>query len=402
MRHSKHIDNKDEVSYFLSLSAEDCAKRSTIMKLFADFGKGPKYNPYDTIDIPAGSYGSKKKNKNKFRTTVGLYIFNKGCIEVFSDVLGYINEPVTADLYEDINASLSSALLEDKIKLEDFKKYMMQSQIYMSCCAALASSHTEAIFDLGKAVAKKKKELIEKKYKDRLANNDIKAASELEAELIAFAKDYLKDDPSVDMYNSGARSSWGNNFKNMYLAKGIVQKTDGEYGIITSSYMEGVAKKDFALTNDSAVSGPFSRANKTADGGYKEKLITAATQHIKVAYGEDCGTKNTIEVTLTKKNINQWLYCFVQEGSKTVELTSDNKAKYIGKTVRMRFSSCCQYTKDKSCICEKCMGTMYKRIGLPNIGLATMIMASSIKQGSLKLFHNSNVSLYTINIDDIF
>jgi hypothetical protein len=402
IRHSKHIDNKSEVDYILSLSSEDCARRSIILDLFADFGDGPKYNPYDTIDIPANVYGHTKKNKNKFKTTIGLYIFNKGCIEEFSDILGYINEPITAGKWEDINTTLSHALLEDKIELEAFKRLMMQSQIYMGCCTALASSHTDAIFDLNKEIAKKKKELIDKKYKDRLAKNDVEAAAELDAELIAYAKEYLKYDPSVDMYNSGARSSWSNNFKNMYLSKGAVKKTDGTFGIITKSYMEGIDKSDFALTNDSAVFGPYSRANKTSDGGYKEKLVTAATQHIKIAFGEDCGTTNTIKITLTKKNIDQWLYCFVKQGNKLVEITSDNKESFIGKTVDMRYSSLCQYTKDKTCICEKCIGTLYRRIGLKNIGLSASISMASIKLSSMKNFHNSTVSLYHVNAEDMF
>ena len=31
----------------------------------------------------------------------------------------------------------------------------------------------------------------------------------LDKELLDYAKELLKDDPSADMFNSGARSSWG-------------------------------------------------------------------------------------------------------------------------------------------------------------------------------------------------
>lgn len=402
MRVSKHINDKESIEYILGLSSKDCARRSIIMDMFANFGDGPRFNPYDTIDIPANTYGNKKKNKNKFRTTVGLYIFNKGCIEPFSDILGYINKPVTSDVWEDINDELSYALLENKITLEDFKRLMLQSQIYMGCCTALASSHTDRLFDLNAVIDKKKKKLLKTKYQKRIDAGDLAAVSELEKELLDFSKEYLKDDDSIDMFNSGARSSWGNNFKKLYNGVGLVTRTDGSFSYISTSYMDGMKPEDFAAINDSAIEGPYARSRKTADGGYKEKLATAATQHIKTIPDTDCGTKNTIPVTLTKKNIKSWMYSYIQEGSKTIELNSDNRDKYIGKTVKMRYSSLCQYTKDKSCICEKCMGSLYRRIGLNNIGLASQIIFSSIKLASMRKMHVSGVSIYTIKADDIF
>lgn len=402
MRVSKHINDKESIEYILGLSSKDCARRSTIMDMFANFGDGPRFNPYDTIDIPANTYGNKKKNKNKFRTTVGLYIFNKGCIEPFSDILGYINKPVTSDVWEDINDELSYALLENKITLEDFKRLMLQSQIYMGCCTALASSHTDRIFDLNAVIDKKKKELLKTKYQKRIDAGDTTAITEFEKELMDFAKDYIKDDDSADMFNSGARASWGNHFKSMYVEKGLVTRTDGSFSFISTSYMDGMKPEDFAAINDSAIEGPYARSRKTADGGYKEKLATAATQHIKTIPDTDCGTKNTITVTLTKKNIKNWIYSYIQEGSKLIELTSDNKDKYIGKTVKLRYSSLCQYTKDKSCICEKCMGSLYKRIGLNNIGLASQIIFSNIKNKAMSAFHNSQISFYSIKPEDIF
>ena len=399
-RYAKHIDDPKVVEEILSLSRERCCEKSLIMDLFADFGKGPRFNPYDTIDIPAGVYGNTKKNKNKFRTTIGLYIFNKGSIEEFSDILGYINKTVDKKVYGSINEKLSYALLENKISLDRFKRFLLQGQIYMSCCSAIAPSHTEAIFDLHKAVTVKKKEL-NKKYAKAIEEKDVAKMTEYEKELIDFAKDYLKDDPSADMYNSGARSSWENNFKNMYLTRNPLQKTDGTYAISTDSYMDGMDPKDFADINDAAVAGPYSRSNKTADGGYKEKLFTAATQHIKVlGEGSDCGTKMTIPVYIDKSNMNQYLYSFVLDGSKFVEITSDNINKYMNKEVKIRYSGFCK--AKNGYICEKCMGTLYRRIGIKNVGLSTMAMMSAIKLGATKLFHDSSTNIYNVDPKSVF
>lgn len=399
IRKSKRIENPKDVEYILSLTSEQAATKSIIMELFADFGNGPRFNTYDTIVIPKGSYGKTKKNKNDFVTTVGLYIFNKGMIEDLSDILGYINEPITEDKYSEINKTLSYARLENKITIQQLKDFIMQSQIYMSCTSALSPSHTMKMLLVTNEVEKKKKQL-EKKYKEAIDNNDLAGINAMEKELLDFCKEYLKDDPSADMYNSGARSTWGNNFKNMYVMKGAVRLSDGSYDFVESSYISGLDKKDFVKTNDSAVGGPYARAVNTQNGGYMEKQFIAAFQHISVlGPGTDCGTDRCITVDLNKKNIGDWMYCFVKQGSSYVEITSDNMDKFIGKTVKVRYSSLC---KSKNGICEKCAGTLFNRLGINNIGMATDQVASKLKNTSMKSFHNSTVNLDEMNIEEVF
>ena len=399
IRKPKLIEKPEDVKYILSISRDDAVSKSLLMELFGDFGNGPRFNTYDIIKIPKGSYGNTKKNKSQFTTTVGLYIFNKGMIEELSDILGYINEPITSKKYDEINEKLSYARLENKITIQQLKDFIMKSQIYMSCVSAFSPSHTMKMLLCTTQVEKKKKEL-EKKYKEGLEKKDLNTINKLENELLDFAKDYLKDDPSADMYNSGARSKWGNNFKNMYVIKGAIQHTDGSYDFVDSSYISGLDKKDFSKMNDAAVSGPYARAVNTANGGAMEKLFISAFQHIKVlGPGTDCGSDKYITVELNEKNINDWIYCFVKQGSNLIEITSDNKDKFIGKTVKMRYSSMC---KSKDGICEKCAGTLFNRLGITNIGLSTAQMASKLKNMSMKSFHDSTINLDEMDIEEVF
>lgn len=400
-RISKHIQKPNDVEEVLALTHERACEKSLIMDWFADFGNGPKFNTYDTIDIPKGYYGSSKKNKNKFTTTVGLWVFNKSFIEPFSHIVGYINEPVTSGVYDDINTQLSYALLEEKITLDQLKDFITQSQIIMSCASAICPSHTMDMLLLTTKAEKKKKEL-EKQYKEELNNKDLSAVKKIEDALVAYAKEELKDSESVDMYNSGARGSWGNNFKNMYLVKGSIRKTDGSYDYVSSSYIEGLNPEDFAKTNDSAVGGPYSRSQKTRYGGYNEKLFTRATQHIRIIPNTDCGTKRTIKVTLTKKNIKNWMYSYyIKSNGNVEEITSDNKDSLVGKTVNMRYSSLCERSKD-GCMCEKCCGTLFRRSGIANAGLTSMVMMSAVKNKAMSSFHDSTLSLVEINPDEVF
>ena len=158
-RHSKEIINKADLDEILNISSEKASEKSTIMEYFGDFGKGPRFNPYDTITVPAGSYGKTKKNKNKFKTTVGLWIFNKAFIEDMSDVLGYINKTVDKKAYNNINQKLSYALLEEKITVDQLKHFIMQTQILMSCASAICPSHTMDMLLLTNKAEVKKKQL---------------------------------------------------------------------------------------------------------------------------------------------------------------------------------------------------------------------------------------------------
>lgn len=400
-RISNHIQKPDDVKEILALTHERACEKSLIMDWFADYGDGPRFNTFDTISIPKGSYGNTKKNKNTFKTTVGLWVFNKSFIEPFSDILGYINEPITDGVYGKINNKLSYALLEEKITVSQLKEFITQSQIIMSCASAICPSHTMDMLLLTNKAEKKKKEL-EKQYKEGLEKGDLSAVKNIENQLISFAKEELKDSESVDMYNSGARSSWGNNFKNMYLVKGSIRKTDGSYDYVSSSYISGLDPKDFAKTNDAAVGGPYSRSQKTRYGGYNEKLFTRATQHIKVIPNTDCGTKRTIKVTLTEKNIKNWMYSYyVKSNGSIEEITSENMNSLIGKTVNMRFSSLCKRTKD-GCVCEACASTLFRRAGVENAGLTSMVMMSSVKNRAMKSFHDSTLELVTIDPNEVF
>jgi hypothetical protein len=401
-RKPKHITKEADLNDIINLTHEEAARKATIMNWFGTFADAPRFNTYDTVEIPAGKYGiDKHKNKKPFTTTVGLWVFNKAFIEPVSNVLGYINETVNGDKYDDINQTLSYALLEDKITVDQLKDFIMQTQILMGCASAICPSHDMDILLLTNQAEIKKKEL-EKKYADRIAQGDIVAMKAVEDELTAWAKQQLKDSESADMYNSGARSSWGNNFKNMYLMRGPLKGTDGNYTYTSSSYMSGMKKDEYSAVNDSAVGGPYSRSRKTQMGGYLEKQFTNATQHIKVLpAGSDCGSTGTITITLTNKNLSMWLYSFIvgNNGSLT-ELTMENKDKYIGKTVKFRYSGLCK--SKNGCICEKCAGTMYRRIGIENIGLGTMIMMSSLKNASMKRFHSNTLNLAELSPDECF
>lgn len=117
--------------------------------------------------------------------------------------------------------------------------------------------------------------------------------------------------------------------------------------------------------------------------------------------GSDCKTKKTKSVKLTEKNIKKWMYSYIMEGETPVELTSKNKGKYIGKTVKIRFSSLCQ-DKKPGCTCNICGGNLPYRRGIQNSGIETTQIASTMKNKSMKSFHDSVQQMHVMDVRRAF
>lgn len=403
-RKSKKITSPKDIEYLVNIKEKDITT-SFIMDTFGEFETGQRFRPYDIIEIPANSYGPEgKKNKKPFVTTVGIWIFNKYFIEEdLFDMFKYVNKTIDKKMYGKLNNEISVAVLEDRLPLETMKRFNMKTQKCMPYISILAPNYTDKMLTCTEVINKKKKELY-KKYEEQIKKGDEIAASRMEKELLDFAIEYMGDDPSMDMFISGARGSIGNNFKNMFVMKGVIKDPDPnakqKYNVAMSNYIDGISPDEYALFANSLAAGPYARAKKTENGGYREKLFLRAFQHLTLdPPGSDCGTKRYIEVILTESNINEWMYSYIIEGSKLVELTSQNKSKYIGKKVKVRFSALCE---SKTGICNKCMGNLYYRLDKTNVGTSLTQIPSVQKNIAMKSFHDSTQSLYDMNLEKIF
>lgn len=403
-RRSKTITNKNDIDYLVNITEKDITT-TFIMEMFGQFDTGQRFNPYDIITIPEKSYGPEgKKNKKPFTTTVGIWIFNKYFIEPhLFDIFKYVNKTVDKGMLGSMNDTISSAVLEDRLPLEYLKDFNMKTQKCMPYISILAPNYTDKMLTCTKAINKKKAELY-KKYEDKIKAGDYVAADEMEKELLDWALEYMGNDPSMDMFLSGARGSIGNNFKNMFVMKGVIKDPDPnakqKYKVMMSNYIDGVSPDEYSILANSLAAGPYARAKKTEQGGYREKLFLRALQDLTLdAAGSDCGTSRYINVQLNNSNISDWMYSYIIEGSKLVELTSENKDKYVGKTVKMRFSALCE---SKTGICNKCMGNLYYRLNKVNIGTALTQIASVQKNVSMKAFHDSTQSLDEMDLSEVF
>ena len=403
-RVSKQITDNKDIDYLLSLTPADITQE-TIMELFGDFGGKRRFNTYDIITIPTWKIGyivngKKVTNSNPFTTTIGRWIFN--IFFIFDDpgiasVIGYVNEDLTKKVYNKIYSSLTYAVLENRITIESYKAYLFKYQFFMQFVSILSPSWSDNIITIADKIEPEKEKLVKANI-DKINNGDIFTTDEISNELLNKSREILKDDPAMDLFNSGI-GSFDNNFKNIFVMRGSVKDPDPTkgYNAITGNFINGIPKTEYSKLANSLSAGPYARAKKTELGGYWEKLFTYAFGHVKLLpEGSDCGTKRTLSVFLTDTMADLMMYSYIVDNGKLVQLNSQNKNNYIGKNVKFRFSAMCE---SREGICNKCAGDLVYKLGITNIGLLTQQIPSVLKVNSMKQFHDDQVTFVDLGND---
>lgn len=402
---SDPVTKNNFANYLLAMSGKDLTF-DFLMTILGNFDGECIANAYDLLVVPANTFayktseGKSATNKSEFTTTVGLYIFNlllSSCD--LTHVVGYINKNINGKSYgKVIDQQLVYALIEDRITVDQFKKWQMTLQWLMPLQDVISTNHTEKILTVGKAIAKRKAELI-KANQEAIDSGDPKVIEDIEKELLELAKEYIGEDSGMDSLNSAAGAKFENQFKNMYIIKGAVANPDPnaaqKYNIVTSSYIEGIKPDEYTVLGQSGVNGSFSRGKKTSVGGYWEKLFINSLQHVKLdPKDSDCGTKRHITIVLTEDNLNKYIYSYAIKDNGSLELiTSQNYKKFLGKKTKIRFSSMCE---SRTGLCNKCVGELIYAASSENVGTTTGQIPDKIKNIAMKSFHDSTVTNYTI------
>ncbi|MMZ42130.1 DNA-directed RNA polymerase subunit beta' [compost metagenome] len=393
-----------EKRYLLSLKPEDITF-DVLIELFADRAKmvngkvqevKSRVGTSDTMELSPSEYF----NKTKITTTAGSFIYNKIVIEPhLKDIIGYVNDTINASVLSDIEDKLANALLDDKINSDVMDDYLNRTQwIAMQFHSVISGSFTMKSLKPIPSVIKLRDKLI-KENKEKLDQGDITVSTHIEKQLLDLARKELGDDHGMDLYNSGARGSFGNNFKNISVMKGAVyDPTTGKFDVVKSNFMEGISKEELPVHGNAVVTGAYPKAIGTATSGYFSKQIIAALQAVTLdKKGSDCGTLGTLKVKINPKSPKDYLFCHIVENGKLVLLTEENISKYAGKEVNMRSPMYCIGKK----LCRTCAGLMYEKLGIDNIGLTAARVSSTLLNLSMKKFHNSTTAISKVNIDDM-
>lgn len=393
----KRTITPSEKEYLLSLKYEDITK-SLLQKLFASHYDTvnrktipPKFHTYDEFKLKKGE----SFNTEDILTNCGLYIVNKFLYEPLKEIVGYVNIELSVDNAKTVDAKIDSALLENRITSDQYIRYLNDSTwlkmvINTEVCTSLTLKSMQELPEVQKAKA----EMV-KKYKNELEAGDVPTASKMEKELLNIARDAMKDDPSMELMDSGARGSFNSSYKRAQVMNGAVYNSSkGKYEIMTNSLAVGIDKNDIPALANTTVDSAYSKSISTGECGYLTKKLSAAFQsELLDKPGSDCGTKGYNVITLTKANASLYMYSYIIEGSKLVRLDSTNIDKYIDKTVKLRSKQYCINKRS----CNKCVGDLFYLLEVDNIGLTVPKVSGTLLNARMKVFHDPNVKLYEIN-----
>ena len=333
------------------------------------------------------------------KTNVGLFIFNKLIIEdLLEDVLGYWNTTITNKVLGQMEDKICKALFEDKITPEDFAEYENRLQWILAIHTMVCGSFTKKTLMPLPEITKERDKLF-KENENALANGDAVTALKIEGKLLDDAKKLIKNDPGMDLYASGARGDFNNNYKTIAVMKGpIFDPITGKYKVAKNSFLEGIAKNDIPEYGSTVTMGAYPKAVGTQVGGYTVKRFYASFQNIVLGpKGSDCHSKGTIDVLVDAKSKEDCMYRYIVEGSKLVRLDDHNIDKYMGKVVKMRTPMYCTAEH----ICNVCFGDKPYMVGIENVGLTAGKIGSNFINLSMKSFHDTSMKLESVDPNKI-
>lgn len=398
---SKRIPQKEispsDVSELLSLKDTD-VNAKLLKNYFACFygDKEARFQPNDYFMLERGKF----YNSERIKTTVGRYLYNMFALPVpYLKKYGYMNDPLTVDRIEQLEKVLGDMILEDELTTKEYAQYMDRSEwISMNCVYYIAPSINNAIVLPKKDILKKRDELFDQ-YKDDIKKGDLNVANKIEKELMDVAKKDLAtdDDPSYDNYKSG-NFKFAKSYKKSAIMIGAVKDVNtSQLQILKSNYADGVDKNEYDKTAMLTVIGGYSRGVATEDYGYETKKYNNALQNVVVDFDQlDCGTDKYLNITINPKLKSMFLYRFVIDGSKIVELTEKNIDNYVGKPIKLRSPMFCKGDK----LCMHCAGTLFKRIDITDAGLVCSNLTGNLMNLSMKKMHDSSVTIVKLNLDD--
>ena len=115
----------------------------------------------------------------------------------------------------------------------------------------------------------------------------------------------------------------------------------------------------------------------------------------------DCGSLRCIEIELTNSNSKDFMYRYIKNGKSYTMITPDNISKYINKKVQMRSPMYCIGVGKNKCLCNKCAGDFYYKLGKSSIGLVASKVSGTLTQLNLQRFHENVVKTKQIDPNDM-
>lgn len=196
-----------------------------------------------------------------------------------------------------------------------------------------------------------KAKLLEK-YKDNL--NDPLTQTKIYKEIVAFAKEHLKGDPSERFLISG--KSLDVIYRKLFLIFGAEPGLDTsttEMPLIKNSLSEGWELERLPDMINTSRAGSYDRGSETELGGVVAKWLERATANVRVVY-QDCGSKLYKLVSVNEENVHRLVGKYLVDTPPKMVESEDEARSYLGKVVRQRAPHFCNLPNTD--YCHICLG----------------------------------------------
>lgn len=351
----------------------------------------PKFDPRAKFTLNKGEY----TNKEQVNTSVGIFLFNKLLVEGnLENVVpnGYYNEVCNKKKFSKLTDMVATSLLSGDIKVEpNIATFLNAYEFWgLGLVTIFSPSYSMETIIPNKALEEKKKELLK-----NAPDNDLATLVKIEDTLVETASKMLTGTAGKNLFDSGARGSFENDFKNMAINIGAVMNPATKtYDYMSSNYMEGIKKEDLPAAANSILNAEYPKAVGTAQGGYMTKQFYSVFQSIILDEdGTDCGTTQGLLVTLTKENLNNFVDQYLIDGKNLILITNELDSKYMNHPVKIRSSMYCINEK----ICSKCAGKRFYKVDMMNLGLTTPSISGKLQNASLKLRHSLKIKMNSVD-----
>ena len=74
-RQAKRITDPKDIEYLLAITEDECTKLSFAMDMFGEFNDTRRFQPYDLVDIPVGSYGPEGNKNTNIINVKNIFFF---------------------------------------------------------------------------------------------------------------------------------------------------------------------------------------------------------------------------------------------------------------------------------------------------------------------------------------
>jgi hypothetical protein len=315
-------------------------------------------------------------NPQTVKTNYGTALANAICLcYPFGNKISYIEERFSARTLEKLilprlkdNPEDPAERRPEHIYVDEYLKFadaMFSLVAYSQLCVP---AHTEKSLIQCPGIYDLRDQLLEQ-YKDRL--HDPATIAVIDAALIAFYKDWLKDDDSMGFLIN--KKSINIVRKKLFMMHGAETGLEENVNVelIKGSLSQGWDISAFPAMNNSLRAGSYMRGQQTELGGVAVKELLRASSNLRIT-DDDCGSTLGVTITADPGEEDKLIgfTALINNGTNSIKITDENVGQYLGKTLTLRSPMFCRL--EKTDYCKACVGD---RLASSPTGLPTVVSA---------------------------